>query len=550
VPAGDEAAASVVDESTPGFSAVCALGSVVALLCVRGLPPGVDLAAHAAQAKTLASWVAGDALIRAHFTAQFIPGYGLLQWMVLPLTWATNGAVAIRIVLALVIATFLPILGWLLRKAGRSPWMAVVGLPFLFNVSYWYGFLPELTARALAMATLGAWLWSLSSERRSVRVLTAILASLVVLSHLLVGAVLALVVAALTAFSPRFSSRWRRTLVDLAPSLLLLGWAALASFLAQGASAPPAIDWNWWAHTGFLFRNFGREGRLGTFCALGIALTLVAAALLQRRRSPAWIPLLTLSVAFAAIPQTVGRIFLICIRFPSLIGLAALFLIDFRKLGVVPKVLLLSLSMVATFEAVSFHLWFRGYTDGLPAVLVSQPLHGYLSTEGKHPPNLRLPYLEHLGEWVTGEVGGLGHHLFADAAQQPIQYRPGQERSGDALLWSAAQLQSLETLYLFGEGSLPASLGPRCLEAQALRWRRFGRCRVGARLTQEPGADGLAGSSRPDAFRSPGMVLLNEMDARAKLHHFQVRQIRSAPGHHWPRYEHARLHREEQLGQR
>ena len=84
-------------------------------------------------------------------------------------------------------------------------------------------------------------------------------------------------------------------------------------------------------------------------------------------------------------------------------------------------------------------------------------------------------YLEHLGQWLTAERGGVGHNFFADAEHHPVRFKPGRELPSSLVLASPQELARFDQILLYGEGPLPWRLRSWREIAHAGLWRRLAR---------------------------------------------------------------------------
>ncbi|HEY1904429.1 MAG TPA: hypothetical protein VGG91_00220, partial [Myxococcaceae bacterium] len=206
--------------------------AALCFFCSQGTPPGVDLPAHAAQIRTLAGLLRGEAELTARFSAHLVPGYGLVTWLMAPVAMFRDGLVATRVALFLSMAGLLPALALLLNRARLPETLCFLAAPFAFSFAYWYGFLPELFARTLGVLAAAAWIHFRRDERPGREALAAALLCLVAFAHLLTFAVLVLCLAVLALAGPR--PQLLRSLRPLVPGLLISGWSMLALGEAVG----------------------------------------------------------------------------------------------------------------------------------------------------------------------------------------------------------------------------------------------------------------------------------------------------------------------------
>lgn len=451
--------------------------------CVSGIPPSVDLPAHAAQMQTLAALVRGDAAVSAFYEAHLPLGYGLPIWLFLPVTLLTNGAFAARLSAWTGLMLF-PLSHLALARVLRRPaWTVVFGLPLAFNISYWYGFLPSFFSLPLALFSLALYLHALRSSGRVVGAMVglALLSTATMLSHLVAFGALCVGMGALALTSaPR-----RRAVGLVAAGLALpLGLCAarivalFARALAPGNAAPS--EYGWGSHFNWLFRNYRPEGVLAVAAPLLITLVFVVAYVRGRREEPRapWVLFLSLGVLFLLTPKQLSGAWLIHVRLPVLAGVVALVLVDPSRITRPVRALMVLVVVASLAETARFHWRFKQEVEGLETLVASPPppgVHGYVSLVGNRSRGSRLVYLEHLGQWWTATQGGVGHHFFADGDHLPVRFHPGvslpQWMDGN----SAEQLAPFNALLVYGEGPLPGTLVGFTETAHVGPWRRLER---------------------------------------------------------------------------
>src|SRR6267143_2760771 len=109
--------------------------------CVHGYPPSVDLPVHGAQMESLARLIRSDPTISSVYRAHLRPGYGIWEWLLLPLALLASGATAARVGMWMALLLFPLGTLALLRAWQRPAWLAVLAMPLSFNAVYAYGFL-------------------------------------------------------------------------------------------------------------------------------------------------------------------------------------------------------------------------------------------------------------------------------------------------------------------------------------------------------------------------------------------------------------------------
>jgi hypothetical protein len=432
--------------------------AMVAGYCVWGFAPAVDLAGHGAQMQAMADWLRDVPAIRERYDLRFHVGYGLPLWLFLPVAAMSSGAVAARLALWVCLMLY-PLSGWALARAfGRTPWViAVLTVPFAFNLSYWYGLVPGLFAQPLVFLAVASFGWGLKNGQRRWLGVTALLAVATALSHLLTFGALA---AALLALAHGSANRLKSTLQAVACVLLagLVGLAEVARLLSRSVhpEGSPPTEWSLDGHSAWFFRVYGPEGLLSV--ALPVAITVVAVVLWVHQRRPAApvAAFVALGVCFLVMPKTAGGIYLACSRLPPLAGVLAL------TLPVWPvwrgTKWLLVLAGLSLTETVVFHARFAHAVSGLDQLIAQPPaappaVHGYLPVAGTRVLGSKHIYAEHLGQWWTASHGGLGHHFFADADHHPIHFRPGHELPM-SLFDAPDQAAQFDQLLVFGPGEV------------------------------------------------------------------------------------------------
>jgi len=434
--------------------------AALCFFCSQGTPPGVDLPAHAAQIRTLAGLLRGEPDLTARFSAHLVPGYGLVTWLMAPVAMLRDGLVATRVALFLSMAGLLPALALLLNRARLPEALCFLAAPFAFSFAYWYGFLPELFARTLAVLAAAAWIHFRRDPRPGREALAAGALCLVALAHLLTFAVLVLCLAVVALAAP--GPQRLRSLRPLLPGLGIAGWSVLVLRAAVGPESGQGWRWDGTGHLLFFFRNYLEEGLVGLIASLALfALLLLPSRVGPRRGAALWV-VGALCLAYLACPRDLGIAYVLCFRLPALVGLAAVCAGSAVLASRWRLALASACVVVALVQVVTFHLKFQRSVAGLLSVSGEEGTRGYLSIPGPALPWTRLPYLTHFGQWVTGRKGGIGTGFFADARSQPVQLRPG----------LPLPLET-EALYVYGEGPLPSGHDGWCLEREAFGLRRF-----------------------------------------------------------------------------
>ena len=447
-----------------------------------GMPPAVDLPVQAAQLETLAGLVRGEPLVAQVFEVRWTAGYGLVHWLFLPVALLANGAVAARLAWFVTLELYAVASVLLLRRLGRSEVSLLLVLPFAFGVSYWYGFLAELLARDLALLTFAAFCAELDRDRRLLRGLFVLGMLATWLAHLFVFCVLVAVLLAIVA-AQGFRPRAVRLLLLGASGPALLSVPAVLAVGRRSGELRPFYDV--YAHTpAWYFRYFRSEGVLSV--ALPLLLAAVCALLAWRRRRveprEPIAALVALTLLFVVCPKSfyaAGEGFSLAnLRLPSLMGLSAVMAADVNGLPRLLRAALCALCLASLAETAAFHHRVRTAVAGLPEVeRPGRPdRHATLVLDVGALSGTGQPYLEHLGEWVTGRQGGVGHTLMADSPHFAVHYRAGEELPANLLAFTPAQLARLDEVFVLGGGTLPPLLAGFCERARMKAWRRFEPC--------------------------------------------------------------------------
>lgn len=454
------------------LAALFALFGAVVAVCLWGVPPPVDLAGHGGQLMAMADWLRGDERLRALYDLRFHVGYGLPLWLFLPAALLFDGAVAAKLAMAVSLLLFPAGALCLARALGRSDRAALLALPFAFNISYWYGLLPGLFAQPLVLFGLAAFVVALRTRRWAWLAATAALLLACALSHLLTGGALGLGLAAL-AVAPAVERRltggarggpvaWGALTAVAAPSALV-GAAEVLRLLSRSVAPEeghPATEWSLDGHTAWFFRVYGPEGVLAVLLPVALVVVFVAVWWSRRKDEPVAPALVfaALALAFVVMPKIAGGIYLACTRLPVLAGLAALFLVELPARAWRALALLVVLSLG---ETVAFHLRFDRFLAGADDVLrapVPAGPHGYASLLGNQALGSKHIYLEHVGQWRTARLGGVGHNFFADADHHPIHFKPGQRLPMSLGRAPTEDWLGFDELLLLTDGSVPAEL--------------------------------------------------------------------------------------------
>jgi hypothetical protein len=464
----------------PWLPALLAAWAAFTGWCVwGGFPPCVDLAAHGAQFQTLVELLRGSPDVSQVYALHLPVGYGLQFWLFLPVAFLFNGAVAARLALWVALLLY-PLSQLALLRAFRRPDAYVVlGLPLAFNISYWYGLVPGLSAQPLVFFALAAFARALEDGRSRWKVLLNLAALGAMLSHLLAFAVLC-VLLGVWALCRR--PLWP-ALRTMALGLVLPVGVSLGQVwgLATRAVSPgpwPATVYDAASHLNWFFRNYRPEGWLAAAAPLAVSLTFVGLYLRRRRQEPATpaaLLCLSLWVLYLATPKTLSGIFLASVRLPVLLGTLVLLLVGAAGLPRRVYLALAVLSVASLAETARFHVRFAQAVAGLEEMIREPPPphHGYVSLVGRKVLGSRHVYLDHLGQWWTATHGGVGHNFFADAEHHPVRFREGAALPADLWDFRPEDLERFDTLLVYGDAPLPAPLQGWTEVARVNAWRKL-----------------------------------------------------------------------------
>jgi hypothetical protein len=454
--------------------------AALAGFCSTGIPPSIDLPAHGAQLEGLAGLARGDALVSSVYAGRFVPGYGLVYWLALPLAMLKDGATAARA--ASFASLFLFALGFLLlcRALRRPAATLLLALPLAFNVSYFYGFLPFAFAASIALLTLAAFAFSVRGGRTATALFLAG-AALTWFAHLVVSLILLVTAwaAALSQPGERRAGVVRRVALASVLPVALSVPSVLGMLVARdpGRSGRTVLDPL--SHLNWFFHNYRCEGVLAW--TLPLLTTAVFVVLAWRRRDVE--PRAPLA-AFAALcllylvtPRHFAGASHFAVRLPALAAAAALLAADLRALPRWLAAALGVLSLASLAETAAFHQRFRREVAGLELVLPGDGAgrHAFQPLGGDRILGSRLPYLYHLGNWVTATRGGVGNDLLAGNPQEPLRYRAGEALPDFLRDFTPEQRARLDAIYLFGPGPAPSVLAGFTEVARAGGWRRLER---------------------------------------------------------------------------
>ena len=401
--------------------------------CLWAFPPCVDLPAHGAQMQLLAQLISGDPEVSSRYEVHLALGYGLPYWLFLPLTLATNGAVAVRVALWTALQLYPLSLLALARVFRRPDWTVLLGLPLTFNISYWYGLLPGYFAQPLLFFAIAACVRALEAPSRRRWGLFTALATAVLLSHLVAFVALGVVLAALAAVEAQPRRALRQVALGLAlPAVLSLSRVLFMAGRAVEHGPWAATEYGLPSHLSWFFVNYRPEGTLLVAGPLLVTLAMLVTWLSRRKvevRGPAAM-FAALVALYLVTPRTLSGVCLVSVRIPALAGVLALMLVDASRLARTVRVGLVLLGLLSLAQVARFHARFAAAVDGLQEMVDLPPAggqHGYLSLVGRQVLGSRNVYLAHLGQWWTARWGGPGHDFFADADHFPVRFRPGEK---------------------------------------------------------------------------------------------------------------------------
>jgi hypothetical protein len=368
----------------------------------------------------------------------------------------------------------------LLRAFRRPDWLVLLGLPLAFNFSYWYGLLSGLFAQPLMFFTIAIFQRTLESRRARLLIWVNLLAAATMQSHLVafVALVVVLFVLALCR-PPRLESLKMAALALALPIAIAVPkvWSMAVRAVTPGQW--PATHYGASAHFLWFARNYRPEGFLAAWGPALVSTVFVVLYLRRRRLEP-----IAPAAMFAALlalyfitPKTLSGIFLICVRLPVLAGMASLLLVEGAALGKSVRIGLVALSLASLAQTAVFHYRFASVVKGLDQMMAGPfpNTHGYWSLAGQEVLGSRMIYLEHLGQWLTAERGGVGHDFFADAEHHPVRFRPGRELPASLALATPQELARFDQILLYGDEPLPRKLAGWDVIARAGSWRKLAK---------------------------------------------------------------------------
>jgi len=275
------------------YAALVAL-YLVPFWAVPGYLPSTDGPSHVYNAWLLGE-LAGPAparLLRAYYTInpQPVPN-SLTHVALMALLWALPPAAAEKALLSAYVLLLAGALWYLAGAVDRQrAWLALLGLPFAWNMLLGYGFYNFLFSVPLLLLALGLW-WR-HRDRPGPGFAAALVGLLLAcyFAHIL-AAVLALAGIGVLWLASWRRERWRGHLAHLAilaPAAVLPAWFTLVRPAGPGypSDATWQTLWSDLAHLRTLWQFSGERGETGailaTVFAAWIAFTLVRAAVARR----------------------------------------------------------------------------------------------------------------------------------------------------------------------------------------------------------------------------------------------------------------------------
>lgn len=460
------------------FAALLIAWGTLGLFCVHGFPPCVDLPADGAQVESLANLLRHDPAVSAVYALKVPLGYGLVFWLALPLAFLWNGAVAVRAALWATMMLWPLSMDALARSFGRSRWVVLLSLPLWFSMSYWYGYLPMLSAETLMFFALAQANVVLTTGSRRALWALNLLALLTFLSHLVAFALLVFLVGVL-ALATR---PWRTSIPRALTGLVLPVVVSLTKSIAMATRAVkpgpwPATEYGLGSHFNWFFKSYRPEGQLSVVLPLGVTLLLLGFAL--ARKPHAWRALWLFFAAaalYAVTPKTLSGIYLISVRLPVIAAVLSLLVVEVTTLPSLLRGGLALLTVVSLGESAFFHERFRRAVDGLDEAIAAMPpgMVGFYASEGTRILGSKHIYLEHLGQWVTATKGDAGHNFFGDDDHHPVAFK-GEALPADLSIATAEQLRPFQHILVFGDGPLPPNFSGFHEGWRNARYRRLDR---------------------------------------------------------------------------
>lgn len=437
---------------------LCLAGLIIVYpLWVVARPPIQDLPQHVAAVRVLSSFSDPSYRFQEYFQltlgrTQYLTVY-LMAAMLAKLFGPTA---ATKLVLSLALILTPLSISRSLRALSFDPWLALLGLPFVFNVHVAYGFLNFVAAIPLLFYGLALAVEQQQRPTTKGRVWLAIILFACFYTHVVPFGLLMLALVVLTRWDKR-ALRWQALVV--APSVVATAcWALLSpagrvvsslgrvgtdtpapmTHLPFGAALRGLADW-----VIHITTDENENLRIIVWLVIALVLLVLSVAVPARRDSeqaPSRERSVTLGrvvvlllaplamVAYFALPNGYGFIWPICQRFPVLAILLGLPLFAQAPRWAIRAAAAISLGL-AVLGAGEQASIFRAAADkayrGFDEVIAQIPKGSRVATLvfERQLEGLYLSPLMHAAGWLQTERGGVVMFSFAEFPSSPFTYR-------------------------------------------------------------------------------------------------------------------------------
>lgn len=219
--------------------------SLVAMvpLWIPEFPPMVDLPQHAAQIALFRALLDPGfrfaSIYEIHWFTPYLIGYMLAY----PLTFVFSVATALKIVVSAALAAIPAATGEVLKEVGEDPFLAVLAIPGLLGVCFYWGMLNFMVATPIGLLLLVFALRYVERPALGRFAAVAVLANLLFFSHVLMCGFFVAIAIAMVAMRSR---SWRQTSRLLFPLFTLVPLMMLWTLDARAnLTGDRGIDWDW-----------------------------------------------------------------------------------------------------------------------------------------------------------------------------------------------------------------------------------------------------------------------------------------------------------------
>jgi len=433
-------------------------------------PPIQDLPQHVAAVRVLSSFADPTYRFQEYFEltlgrTQYLTVYLLAA----PLAKVMGPTLAIKAVLSLALILTPLSISRLLRVLAFDPWLACLGLPFVFNVHVGYGFLNFLAAIPILFYGLALAVDQLRQPSAKRGVGLALVCFGCFYTHVVPFGLLIIAIFGLTRFNR--GALVRQAAIVVPSATALLGWLLLSpagkvvSSLGRLESDTPApmthlpfgqalrVLPDWIIH---ITTDENENLRVIVWFVVAIALLVLSVVCSGNRteteplatREPTLVRarlvvllLVPLSlVAYFALPNGYGFIWPICQRFPILAILLGLPLFARAPHWAIRIAAVVSLCLVVA-AANEQSTIFRAAADkgyrGFDEVIEKIPKGSRVATLvfERQLEGLQLSPLMHAAGWLQAERGGIVMFSFAEFPSSPFTYRANRRPPPVAPRW-------------------------------------------------------------------------------------------------------------------